>query len=68
MVHSISGISFNKKRRRAVATAGRFRAGVSDLSVKHDDYLSVVYSNLINILGDMSYVRREIYKRKFRIG
>jgi len=41
-----SGVSIDieEKRRRAVAAAGRFRSGVSDLSVNHDRYLEDSFS------------------------
>jgi len=32
-----------ERRRRAIAAAGRFRSGQSDLSVEHDRYLAEVY-------------------------
>jgi hypothetical protein len=33
-----------ERRRRAVAAAGRFRSGISDLSSNHDKYLEDSYS------------------------
>ena len=37
-------IDISERRRRAIAAAGRFRSGVSDLSVNHDRYLAEDYS------------------------
>ncbi len=33
-------ITFDERRRRAIAAAGRFRAGETDLAEKHDSYLA----------------------------
>ena len=31
------------RRRRAIAAAGRFRSGATDISAKHDEYLAVAF-------------------------
>lgn len=36
-------ISDEERRRRALAVAGRFRSGRSDVSERHDDYLAEAY-------------------------
>ncbi|MCK5420570.1 MAG: ribbon-helix-helix domain-containing protein [Deltaproteobacteria bacterium] len=38
-------VSLEERRKRAVAAAGRFRSGRSDLSTKHDKHLAEVYKN-----------------------
>ena len=43
LLRSISDVSSEERRRRAIAVAGRFHSGSSDLSTKHDEYLSKVY-------------------------
>ncbi len=37
-------IDHAERRRRAIAAAGRFRSGVSDVSTNHDKYLEDAYS------------------------
>ena len=32
-----------ERRRRAMSIAGKFRSGLTDLSVRHDDYLAEIY-------------------------
>ena len=34
----------DERRRRALAAAGRFRSGISDISINHDKYLEDAYS------------------------
>jgi metal-responsive CopG/Arc/MetJ family transcriptional regulator len=41
---SIDLTNLEERRQRAVAAAGRFRSGISDLSSKHDKYLEGAYS------------------------
>lgn len=41
---STSGVSYEERRRQAIAVAGRFHSGRPDLSTKHDNYLSEVYT------------------------
>jgi len=43
LLHSISGISSEERRHRAIAVAGRFHSGRPDLSGSHDKYLADVY-------------------------
>ncbi len=38
-----NGISPEEQRQRAIAVAGRFHSGQSDLSVNHDNHLAEVY-------------------------
>jgi len=40
LIKSGNVIDIEERRRRAISAAGCFRSGVSDLSAKHDDYLS----------------------------
>jgi len=40
MIRSRHGISLEERRRRALALAGRFHSGVSDLAARHDDYFA----------------------------
>jgi predicted DNA-binding protein len=37
-------IDQDERRRRALAAAGRFRSGISDISIRHDKYLEDAYS------------------------
>lgn len=39
-IESSAEIDIGERRRRVIAVAGRFRSGVSDISVKHDEYLA----------------------------
>lgn len=43
LLHSMSDVSPEERRQRAIAAAGRFHSGRSDLSNKHDEYLAEVY-------------------------
>lgn len=38
------GVDAEERKRRAIAVAGRFRSGCSDLSEEHDAYLAEAYS------------------------
>ena len=38
-IRSSRGIDEQERRRRAIAAAGRFRSGTSDISADHDRYL-----------------------------
>jgi len=42
-LQTTSAISMTERRRRALAVVGRFRSGQSDVSERHDDYLSEAY-------------------------
>ena len=42
-LRSMSGISLEERKRRAIAAAGRFRSGLSSLSTNHDRYLVEAY-------------------------
>lgn len=37
-------VDLKERRRRAIAAAGRFRSGIPDLSLKHDEYLGKAYA------------------------
>jgi hypothetical protein len=39
-----SGASIEARRQRAIAAAGSFRSGRSDLSTEHDQYLAEAYA------------------------
>jgi hypothetical protein len=39
LVRSSREVDAEERRRRAIAAAGRFHSGASDISVKHDEYL-----------------------------
>lgn len=43
LLRFISDISSEKRRHRAIAVIGRFHSGRTDLSTKHDNYLTEVY-------------------------
>ncbi|UCE40572.1 MAG: ribbon-helix-helix protein, CopG family [Candidatus Aminicenantes bacterium] len=49
-------IDQDERRRRALAAAGRFRSGISDISINHDKYLEDAYSAIKNS-------KEEEYKR-----
>ena len=40
LVQSSGEIDMEERRRRAIAAAGRFHSGASDISAKHDEYLA----------------------------
>ena len=42
LIRSSGAIDAEERRRRAIAAAGRFRSGASDISAKHDEYLAEV--------------------------
>ena len=39
LIRSSREIDTEERRRRAIAAAGRFHSGASDISAKHDEYL-----------------------------
>ena len=43
LIKSGNVIDIEERRRRAISAAGLFRSGVSDISVKHDKYLSEAF-------------------------
>ena len=43
LIQSSREIDAEERRRRAVAAAGRFHSGVSDISAEHDKYLAEVF-------------------------
>ncbi len=43
LLHSTGTISPEEQRQRAIAVAGRFHSGRSNLSIKHNDHLAEVY-------------------------
>ena len=40
LLRSSADVDTNEQRRRAIAAAGRFRSGQSDISSEHDQYLT----------------------------
>ena len=40
LIRSSGGIDIEERRRRAIAAAGRFRSGASNVSAKHDEHLA----------------------------
>jgi len=43
-IQSSSGVDDEERRQRAMAAAGKFRSGQSDIAVHHDDYLAKAYA------------------------
>ena len=43
LLESPAVIDREERKRRAIAVAGRFRSGLTDLGVKHDEYLAEAY-------------------------
>lgn len=43
LLRSISPVGPDERRRRAIAVAGRFRSGRTDLSTQHDRHLAEAY-------------------------
>ncbi len=39
-------IDLKERRRRALAAAGRFRSDISDISLKHDEHLADIYTEI----------------------
>ena len=39
----VGGADMTERRQRALAVAGRFHSGRTDISIKHDDYLAEAY-------------------------
>ena len=39
----VSSVDMVERRRRAIAVAGRFNSGLTDVSTNHDDYLTEAY-------------------------
>ena len=42
-LRAAAGIDLEERKRRAIAAAGRFHSGQSDLSLAHDHYLTEAY-------------------------
>lgn len=42
-VNTGSVVDIEERRKRAIAAAGKFRSGISDLSLEHDKHLSEVF-------------------------
>ncbi|MBC7251910.1 MAG: ribbon-helix-helix protein, CopG family [Anaerolineae bacterium] len=40
LIQTARELDVEERRRRAIAAAGRFRSGVSDISAAHDEYLA----------------------------
>jgi predicted DNA-binding protein len=45
-------IDIEERRRRAISVAGRFRSGISDISLKHDDHLAEIYGEIAPEKGE----------------
>jgi hypothetical protein len=43
LIRSSGEIDIEERRRRAIAAAGRFHSGASDISAKHDEYLAEAF-------------------------
>lgn len=43
LIRSLREIDTEERRKRAIAAAGRFHSGVSDISAKHDEYLAEAF-------------------------
>ena len=43
LIRSTVSVDLAERRRRAIAAAGRYRSGVSDLGTDHDRYLAEAY-------------------------
>lgn len=43
LIRSAREINIEERRRRAIAAAGRFHSGASDISAKHDEYLGEAF-------------------------
>ncbi|MEJ2555151.1 MAG: ribbon-helix-helix domain-containing protein [Anaerolineae bacterium] len=43
-IRSSAGLDDRERRRRAIAAAGKFHSGKSDVAVNHDDYLAEAYT------------------------
>lgn len=43
LLQSSARLDREERRRRAIAAAGRFRSGRSDIAERHDDYLTGAY-------------------------
>jgi hypothetical protein len=43
LLESPAVIDREERKRRAIAVAGRFRSGLTDLGVNHDEYLAEAY-------------------------
>jgi len=43
LIRKTAGTDVAERRRRAIAAAGRFRSGQTDISVNHDNYLVEAY-------------------------
>ncbi len=43
LIRSSGEIDTEERRRRAIAAAGRFHSGASDISAKHDEYLAEAF-------------------------
>ncbi|MGA1824099.1 MAG: CopG family transcriptional regulator [bacterium] len=44
-LRSFGPVSQEERRRRAIAAAGKFHSGRSDISTQHDNYLAEAYEN-----------------------
>jgi Arc/MetJ-type ribon-helix-helix transcriptional regulator len=43
LIQSSGEIDIKERRRRAIAAAGRFHSGASNISAKHDEYLAEAF-------------------------
>ena len=46
LIRSSREIDAEERRRRAIAAAGRFHSGASDISAKHDEHLAEAFHSL----------------------
>jgi hypothetical protein len=44
LIRSATSVSDEERRRRAIAAAGKFRSGQTDIAAHHDDYLIESYA------------------------
>ena len=48
LIRSSGAIDAEERRRRAIAAAGRFHSEVSDISMKHDEYLVEAFRQFVS--------------------
>ncbi|NVM56792.1 MAG: ribbon-helix-helix protein, CopG family [Desulfobacterales bacterium] len=51
LIRSLGEVDIKERRRRAIAAAGRFRSGASDISAKHDEYLAEAFQACTATVG-----------------
>jgi hypothetical protein len=45
LIRRSASVDMAERRRRAIAAAGRFRSGQTDIAERHDDYLDETYAS-----------------------